>query len=77
MTEDLLAHCTIFISNTQELGASVNSAKARIDEINAALGNKRAEMPEQLPGTGGVSDAEKNNLVRVRGILKNKLQLVV
>lgn len=55
----------------QELGATVNAAKSRIDELNNALGFKKAESPAQQNGSGMVMsgplvDAEQNNLLQVR-----------
>jgi hypothetical protein len=47
----------------------VNSAKLRIDELNAALGFKKAELPPQVSNrdsmSGPLPDAEHNNLLQV------------
>eukprot|EP00967_Tisochrysis_lutea_P128744 scaffold220630_cov18-Tisochrysis_lutea.AAC.2 len=49
----------VFIPGLDELGASVNAAKARIDELNAALGNKRTETPAHA------TDSEHSSLLQV------------
>eukprot|EP00983_Pelagomonas_calceolata_P055689 1144256-Pelagomonas_calceolata.AAC.7 len=47
------------MASVRELGASVNAAKARIDELNAALGNKRTETPAHA------TDSEHSSLLQV------------
>mmetsp|Transcript_11616 Transcript_11616/g.31666 ORF Transcript_11616/g.31666 Transcript_11616/m.31666 type:complete len:760 (+) Transcript_11616:247-2526(+) len=46
------------MASVRELGASVNAAKARIDELNAALGNKRTETPAHA------TDSEHSSLLQ-------------
>ncbi|KAF5841849.1 kinesin-like protein [Dunaliella salina] len=46
------------MASVRDLGASVNAAKARIDELNATLGNKKTETPVQA------TDSEHSHLLQ-------------